>query len=74
MSHIAVTRLEYVFMDLDDAGTASVNFKAPHPLQFRAGQHGVWVVPQAGRSPLPLRRRRRRSSSRLGRASFLGVV
>lgn len=38
-------------MDVDDQGTAALHFWPRRPLDYRAGQHGLWFVPRGGVKP-----------------------
>lgn len=49
MPHLA--SLQFVSMDVDDQGTAALHFRARRPLGYRAGQHGLWLVPRGGVKP-----------------------
>lgn len=48
MSRLGLRTLNFLSMDVDEAGDAAVQFQPRSPLGFRAGQHGLWLVPGGG--------------------------
>lgn len=51
MPRINLTPLQFDSITPDDQGGVAVNFRPLRPLQFNAGQHGLWVVPGGGIGP-----------------------
>ena len=43
--------LEFVSVDEAEAGAVALHFRPRRPLHYKAGQHGVWLVPGGGGGP-----------------------
>lgn len=43
--------LEFISKDEGEAGVTALHFRPRRPLRYRAGQHGVWLVPGGGGKP-----------------------
>lgn len=48
---LQIARLQFTSMESDDSGSVAVHFLAQRPLPFKAGQFGLWLVPQGGLKP-----------------------
>ena len=46
-----IVNLEFMSMDVDDQGTAALHFRPHRPLDYRAGQPGLWLIPRGGIKP-----------------------
>ncbi|MBC8092833.1 MAG: FAD-dependent oxidoreductase [Pseudonocardia sp.] len=51
---IRIDRLEFVSREDVDGGAVALHFRPRRPLDFRAGQHGLWHVPRGGITPFTI--------------------
>lgn len=54
MPHIGVISLQFDSVTPDDQGGVAVDFRPLRPLEFTAGQHGLWVIPRGGIGPFTI--------------------
>lgn len=51
MSTFGFRSLEFISRDEAEAGVTALHFRPRRPLRYKAGQHGVWLVPGGGGKP-----------------------